>query len=126
MAETPKTEDPEFRERESSGLLADKLFGKAFAKNAEEHLEKAKTDLARGAEEQAGEHLKQVGLSLAQELTKTTSPRLSDGENEEWLSLQQRKYRVTKDGFMMENFLDDVSETRIQFLSRKAFGQGQK
>lgn len=123
MAENQGNTEGENSERESSGLLADKLFGKAFAKNAEEHLEKAKADLARGAQEQASQHLKEVGLSLAQALVKMTSPRLSDSENEEWLMLQKRKYSVSQDGFISERFLDEGSETRIRLLSRKAFGQ---
>jgi hypothetical protein len=111
------------RETESNGLLADKLFSKVFAKNAEEHLEKAKTDLARGATDQASEHLKRVGMSLAQSLTNMTSSRLSDTENEEWLRLQKRKYNVDKDGMIWSNFLDEHAEDRIRFLDRKAFGQ---
>ena len=125
MADGQNTEG-EGEQKESSGLHADKLFSKAFAKNAEEHLEKAKTDSARGATDQASEHLKRAGFSLSQALTNKTSPRLSDAENEEWLRLQKRKYNVDKDGMILTNFLDENSGTRIKLLDRKAFGQDEQ
>lgn len=105
------------------GLLADKLFGKAYFQTARDHLDKAQVDLGRGATEQAAEHLKRVGMASAQALTHMTSARLSDAENEEWLRLQASKYSVVEDGMIMINFLDVSKEARIKFLSKKAFGQ---
>lgn len=103
--------------------LADRLFGKALSQSAAEHLEKAKADLARGATDQASEHLKRTGKALAHSLTHMTSERLSEQENQLYLNLQSRKYRVSEDGFISERMLDPDTENLYRRLSRKAFGQ---
>lgn len=115
VGETPKPE--------KSSTLADRLFSKAFTQNAQEHLEKAKQDMARGATEQVNEHLKRTIMALAQPLTHMTSPRLSEQENEEWLELQQRKYRVQENGMIWEKDLGKDTEARLRSLGKKAFGQ---
>lgn len=76
-----------------------------------------------GATDQANEHLRRVGKDLPKLLTSLTSPKLSEAENEEWLKLQQQKYRITDKGMIWINMLDDGRETRIKFLENKAFGK---
>jgi len=104
-------------------LLSRKLFGNAFGKNADEALAKARRDLAEGKTDQANEHLKVALSNSANSLINMTSPRLSDEENEEWLRLQSRKYRITDKGHITTRFLDDISEARLDRLEKKAFGQ---
>lgn len=118
MSEGQETPKPE-----KSSTLADRLFGKAFTQSAEEHLEKAKQDLARGATDQANEHLKRTGMALANSLTNMTSDRLSEEENQVWLNLQHRKYSVMKDGLIMTRMLDEGTEKLFRRLEKKAFGQ---
>ncbi len=119
MAET----EDQPKEEPKSSSLADRLFGKALGNSAAEHLEKAGNDLSRGATDQANEHLKRAGMEIAHTLTNMASPRLTENENQEWLHLQQMKYRVSKDGIISTRFLDERGEQRIGFLNRKAFGQ---
>ena len=104
-------------------FLTSKLFGDAFAKNAEEALEKAHRDLAEGKTDQANEHLRMVGRNLANSLVNMTSPRLTDQENEEFLRLQKARYSITRSGFIMIRELDERSESRFTTLERKAFGK---
>lgn len=81
--------------------------------------------MARGATEQANEHIRKVGLASAHALSNMTSARLSDEENEIWLRLQHQKFSVEKSGFISERPLNEGSEALLRRLERKAFGQDQ-
>jgi hypothetical protein len=107
--------------------LADHLFGRAFFKDAQTHLGRFQEEYDRGAIEQAREHLRRAGISGAKALVSLTSPRLSEAENQEWLSLQRAKYFVDEQGFISEATLDEESENRLEEITRKAFRkQGSK
>lgn len=102
-------------------FLSRRLFGDAFARNAEEALEKARRALAEGKTDQANEHLRTVGKNRANSLVNMTSPRLTDEENEEWLRLQSRKYKITQKGSILIKLLDERTESRFRTLEKKAF-----
>jgi len=104
-------------------FLSRKLFGDAFGSIADEALIKARRDLAAGKTDQANEHLRTVGRNLANALVNMTSPKLTDDENEEWLRLQSKRYRITNSGFIAFRPLDEISETRLGILEKKAFGK---
>jgi hypothetical protein len=103
-----------------SSILAENLFVNALAQSAAEHLEKFDTDLARGATEQAIEHLKQTRKALAYCLTHLTSERLSKQENQLNLNLQARKFMVSENGNISWRFLSPNLENLYERLSRKA------
>lgn len=104
-------------------FLSRKLFGDAFLKNADDALAKADRDLILGKEEQLNEHLRVAARNLANAMVNKTSPRLTDEENEEWLRLQSKRFRISERGYISINSLDEGSEARLDRLERKAYGQ---
>lgn len=128
MADNKEDNNSGDAQRESiSSNLTNGLFGNAFLNNAIKYAEKAKHDLDRGANEQAGENMKR-GLDALKGVffTPTPSSYLSDSENGERQKLIQRLFKVDQQsGLIVETGFSEQNDhlrTRLSWLDKKARG----
>ncbi len=112
--------------RQVGGVLAARFVAEGLLKKAVDHLGSANRDMARGALDQASEHLDRGFKANAVRLATSPLPGLTDDENTELINLKASKYRVSDEGLISMNILDKRREERLQDLyrlSRERSGQ---